>query len=113
MCDAIPIQLRFPTSAGLTIREEFDGGAMSSNFGAILLRGTDLQIGLTSRIASSIDDKRHASYIDHSMVDLLRQRILQTASGYTSTATIPTPCAVIRCSSWLRVALRWMSRSVG
>ncbi|MBK8359576.1 MAG: IS1380 family transposase [Comamonadaceae bacterium] len=82
MADAIPTQLRFPTSAGFTIRAEFDGGAMSSDFGAILLRGTDLQIGLTSRLASAIDDKRHASYIDHSMVDLLRQRIFQTASGY-------------------------------
>ena len=82
MADAIPTQLRFPSSAGFTIRAEFDGGAMSSDFGAILLRGTDLQIGLTSRLASAIDDKRHASYIDHSMLELLQQRIFQTASGY-------------------------------
>lgn len=82
MNKVIPTQLRFPASAGFTIRAEFDGGAMSSDFGALLLRGTDLQIGLIPRLASAIHDKRHPSYIDHSLEDLLRQRIFQTASGY-------------------------------
>ena len=79
---SIPTQLRFPASAGFTIRAEFDGGAMSSDFGALLLRGIDLQIGLIPRLVSAIHDKRHASYIDHPLADLLRQRIFQTASGY-------------------------------
>ena len=48
----------------------------------MLLRGIDLQIGLIPRLVSAIDDKRHASYIDHPLADLLRQRIFQTASGY-------------------------------
>ena len=82
MNDSIPTQLRFPVAAGFTIRAEFDGGAMSSDFGALLLRGTDLQIGLIPRLVNAIHDKRHASYIDHSLADLLRQRIFQTASGY-------------------------------
>jgi Transposase DDE domain group 1 len=82
MDNSIPTQLRFPASAGFTIRAEFDGGAMSSDFGAILLRNTDLQIGLIARMVSAIHDTRHPSYIDHSMADLLRQRIFQTASGY-------------------------------
>ena len=82
MGNSIPIQLRFPSAAGFTVRAEFDGGAMSSDFGAILLRGTDLQIGLIPRLAGAIHDKRHASYIDHPLADLLRQRIFQTASGY-------------------------------
>jgi hypothetical protein len=33
-------------------------------------------------LVSTIHDKRHASYIDHPLADLLRQRIFQTASGY-------------------------------
>lgn len=33
-------------------------------------------------MASAIRDRRHPSYIDHSLTDLLRQRILQTACGY-------------------------------
>lgn len=77
-----PTQLRFPSSAGFTIRADFDGGAMSSDFGAVLLRGIDLQMGLIDRLAGAIRDKRHPSYIDHTLTDLLRQRIFQTASGY-------------------------------
>jgi len=45
-----------PASAGFTIQAEFDGGAMSTDFGALLLRGTDLQIGLIPRLVSAIHD---------------------------------------------------------
>ena len=55
---------------------------MSSDFGALLLRGIDRQIGLTARLAAAIQDKRHQSYIDHPLRDLLAQRIYQIASGY-------------------------------
>jgi hypothetical protein len=33
--------------AGLTVRGDFKGGALSSDFGPLLLRGVDRQIGLT------------------------------------------------------------------
>ncbi len=65
-------QLRFPASAGFTIRAGFEGGAMSSDFGGVPLRGIDLQMGLIARLVSAIDDTRHPSYIDHSLADLLR-----------------------------------------
>ena len=55
---------------------------MSSDFGALLLRGIDRQIGLTERLAAAVQDKRHPSYIDHPLHDLLAQRIYQIASGY-------------------------------
>ena len=55
---------------------------MSSDFGALLLRGIDRQIGLTARLAAAIHDTRHPSYIDHPLRDLLAQRIYQIASGY-------------------------------
>jgi len=42
----------------------------------------DRQIGLTERLATAIHDKRHVSYIDHPLRDLLAQRIYQMASGY-------------------------------
>jgi hypothetical protein len=82
MSYSTPQQLRFPPLAGYTIRADFDGGALSSDFGALLLRGIDRQIGLTERLAAAIHDKRHPSYIDHPLRDLLAQRIYQIASGY-------------------------------
>src|SRR4029450_3072545 len=77
-----PEQLCFPPVAGHTLRADFTGGALSSDFGPLLLRGVDRQIGLTERLATAIHDKRHLSYIDHPLRDLLAQRIYQIASGY-------------------------------
>src|SRR5205823_5026865 len=77
-----PKQLCFPPVAGQTLRADFDGGALSSDFGPLLLRGIDRQIGLTERLAAAVHDKRHQSYIDHPLRDLFAQRIYQIASGY-------------------------------
>lgn len=82
MSKSTPEQLRFPPVAGFTVRADFDGGAMSSDFGPMILRGVDRQIGLTEHLAEAIDDKRHPSYIDHALRDLLAQRIFQLASAY-------------------------------
>lgn len=82
MDNSTPSQLRFPAIAGFSVHADFDGGALSSDFGSLLLRGADQQIGLISRLAGAIDDKRHPSYIDHTINDLLKQRIFQTACGY-------------------------------
>jgi Transposase DDE domain group 1 len=77
-----------PTSAyaragtgGQTIRADFEGGALSSDFRALWLRGIDHQIGLTERLAAVIRDKRHQSSIDHPWRALLAQRIYQSAAG--------------------------------
>jgi hypothetical protein len=64
------------------VRADFAGGALSSDFGALLLRGIDRQIGLTERLAAAGQDKRHPSYSDHPLRDLLAQRIYHIASGY-------------------------------
>ena len=82
MTDSTPDQLCFPPVAGHTVRADFQGGALSSDFGALLLRGIDRQIGLTARLAAAMHDKRHPSYIAHPLRDLVAQRVYQIASGY-------------------------------
>ena len=82
MTYSTPEQLSFHPITGHTIRADFEGGALSSDFGVLLLRGIDRQIGLTARLAAAIHDTRHPSYIDHPLRDLLAQRIYQIASGY-------------------------------
>ena len=81
MSTSTPEQLRFPPVAGFTVRADFDGGAMSSDFGPMILRDVDRQIGLTERLADVFDDKRHPSSTDHTLRDLFAQRIFQVASG--------------------------------
>jgi Transposase DDE domain group 1 len=82
MCHSTPKPLCFPPVGGQTMRADFEGGALASDFGALWLRGIDRQIGLTERLAAAIRDKRHQSYIDHPWRDLLAQRIYQIAAGY-------------------------------
>ncbi len=81
MLYASPTQRCFPPVAGQTLRAEFEGGALSSDFGALLFRGVDRQSGLTERLAAAIHDKRPPSSLDHPLRDLLAQRIDQIASG--------------------------------
>jgi hypothetical protein len=61
MAYSTPEQLHFPPIPGYTVRADFDGGALSSDFGALLLRGIDRQIGLTERLAAAVRDRRHPS----------------------------------------------------
>jgi DDE family transposase len=82
MTYSTPDQLCFPPVAGYTVRADFQGGALSSDFGALLLRGIDRQIGLTARLAAAMRDKRHPSYIDHPLQALVAPRVYQLASGY-------------------------------
>jgi hypothetical protein len=76
---AIQETLHFPPAEGLTVRGEFDGGALSSDFGPMLLRGIDRQIGLTERLAQAFGDSRHPSYITHRLQTLFAQRTYQIA----------------------------------
>jgi hypothetical protein len=73
--------MRFPPITSYTVRADFDGEALSSDFGALLLWGIDRQIGLTERRAAAMQDKRHPSSIDHTLRALLAQRLYQIASG--------------------------------
>ena len=74
--------LRFPPVSGLSVRADFDGGALSSDFGPLLLQGVNRQTGLIERLATAIHDTRHTGYIDHPLQDLLAQRVYQIACGY-------------------------------
>ena len=64
MFHSTPKQLCFPPVAGQTIRADFEGGALSSDFGALLLRGVDRQVGLTDRLAAAIHDKRFVESLE-------------------------------------------------
>lgn len=77
-----PKPLCFPPVTGYTVRADFEGGALSSDFGPLLLRGVDRQIGLTERLTAAVHEQRHRSSIVHPLRELFAQRIYQIASGY-------------------------------
>lgn len=64
------------------VQAAFDGGHISSDGGALLLRDVDRRFGVTSGIAKCFTDHRRADLIEHTVLELLRQRIYGIALGY-------------------------------
>ena len=82
MPESTQTQLNFHPVDGLSIRANFDGGCLSSDFGAILLRETALQSPILKELADVFQDKRQQSHITHPLQNLFTQRTLQIACGY-------------------------------
>jgi hypothetical protein len=77
-----PTEMGFGSSGGRKLVGAFDGGAITSNGGAVLLAGADRRIGLSSRLAAFFRDLRDGTRITHTIADLLRQRVYGLALGH-------------------------------
>ena len=67
---------------GKRVNIAFDGGILTSDSGALLLREVEAKSGILSRISAAITDRRHPSYVAHSVSELVKQRVFQIACGY-------------------------------
>ena len=76
--------LSFSSLGRQKITANFDGGRLTSDAGALLLREADRQLGLTADLAECIADPRDPAKITHDLKTLLRQRIYGIASGSTA-----------------------------
>src|ERR1051325_9018278 len=61
---------------------DFSGGTLSSDGGVLLLRQADANLGLTMALAQCFEDRREQLYVDHSVQQLLAQRMYGIALGY-------------------------------
>lgn len=61
---------------------DFSGGTLSSDGGVLLLRQVDANLGLTQTLAQCFSDFREPLFVDHSVQQLLAQRIYGLALGY-------------------------------
>lgn len=75
-------QLEFHDLGRREIVARFDGGEISSDGGALLLREVDQRLGLLPRLAQCFTDYRNPMLIDHDVQSLLAQRIHAIALGY-------------------------------
>jgi hypothetical protein len=64
------------------VQADFSGGTLSSDGGVLLLRQADAALGLTHRLAECFVDGRQQIYVDHSVRQLVAQRIYGLALGY-------------------------------
>lgn len=74
--------LDFGTVESRQVVASFDGGAMTSDAGALLLGQADKAIGLVRRLAACFIDRRAPELIEHSLETLVGQRLFGLALGY-------------------------------
>jgi hypothetical protein len=72
----------FPHLFSRSLRAQFDEQHGSSDGGAILLKACDAALGLSERLAACLAERRQEGKIEHTIRDLLRQRIFGIACGY-------------------------------
>lgn len=82
MTHCTPSNFQFSPLKGKKVVGNFKGGDITSDAGLLLLREVDKKINLTKQLATVIRDKRHAGYVEHSVEDMLKQRVYAIAAGY-------------------------------
>ena len=75
-------QLFFDELGARNVVADFSGGQLSSDGGALLLRQIDSGLGVTRTLAACFVDRRDPALVDHSVRELLAQRIYALALGY-------------------------------
>ena len=80
--ECTPDLFGFAPVEGREVVAAFDGGAMTSDAGALLLGETDRAIGMMRRFAACFHDVRQQDLIEHEVVTLVGQRVFGIALGY-------------------------------
>ena len=68
MIEPSQIRLPFASISGKVVEADFAGGAVTSDGGVLLLRALESQMGLIARMVDALRDRRHPSYIDHTLL---------------------------------------------
>ncbi len=80
--DSTTQRLLFPGIFRKPVVAQFDQREGSSDGGALLLKAADRHYGLVAGVASCLRDERQAGKVDHSLRELVAQRVFSIACGY-------------------------------
>ncbi len=80
--ECIQSEFEFERHFSRAVVAHFDGGTMTSDGGALLLRRVDRRLNLLGRAAACFCDRRHPAYVEHSVEQLIAQRVYGLALGY-------------------------------
>lgn len=83
--DTTTQRVLFPGLFKKLVVAQFDQPQGSSDGGAILLRTVDRQLGLSAALAACLRDERQAGKVEHTIHQMLGQRIFGLACGYADT----------------------------
>ena len=91
-------RLLFQEHGAREVTASFDGGAITSDAGGLLLREVDRRFGILRAFAGAFTDHRDRELVEFSTLELLTQRVMGLALGY-EVSMIMSGCGMIRC--WL------------
>src|SRR4051794_5807526 len=74
--------LDFPMLGSREVLADFDGGDISSDGGALLLRKTERLTGVIRQFAACFTDHRNPDLTEHTVEELIAQRVYALALGY-------------------------------
>jgi len=80
--ECIPDMFGFSRVEGRSVVAAFDGGAVTSDAGALLLGAADRAIGLVDRFAACFGDARAQAQVIHEIPAMVGQRVFGIALGY-------------------------------
>jgi hypothetical protein len=82
MTECTPAEIRSKSAGGREFVARFDGGEITSDAGALLLGAVEERRGILKRLAGCFSDHRSPNRIEHTVEELVSQRVLAIALGY-------------------------------
>lgn len=82
MTECTQASFEFEAHFSRQVTASFDGGTLTTDGGGLLLRQVDRRLGLLKRLAGCFADCRRADRVEHSLAEMLAQRIYGMALGY-------------------------------
>ena len=82
MTECTQSSFEFQAHFSRQVTARFDGGSMTSDAGAVLLRETDRRLNLLPRLAACFDDRRAPWLVSHPLSEMVAQRVYALALGY-------------------------------
>jgi hypothetical protein len=68
--------------AGRMVHANFDGGRLTSNAGVLVLAEIERRLGIAERLARCLVDPRAPNRVHHTLIEMIRFRVLLIAAGY-------------------------------
>jgi len=75
-------QIKFGRLGRRVVEANFEGGAISSDGGLLMLRQVERRLGLLGAVAETLPDPRSPLLVKHQTEQLLRQRVFGLCQGY-------------------------------
>ena len=75
-------RFEFASTGTRQIVAEFNGGTITTDAGSLLLKETDTKMNLLTRFSQCFTDRRSPLLIEHTLEQMLRQRVYGLALGY-------------------------------